>query len=234
MAMDTIAKARAIPDELRSSRREQNVFAPARFALVPKFLIDVLTRPASRRPRLCGVHPTEIGPKEAERRMIGSDSHARQQTLAMLDTTTGEVVKATLKHEGNNVREFYSNLPWPVRVGIEATGSTQWSVSLLRRTRNRMSGGSSGRDSSGRATKKQKHDRRDADLLLSLLVEERFPAICTYERTARPADFIAAPTPVGMPAGQNTKCAAGHCLVARLPTSGAYQRMTANIGGIAG
>lgn len=43
-------------------------------------------------------------------------------------------------------------------------------------TGDRMSGGSSSRDSSGRATKK-KHDRRDADLLLSLLVEERFPSI---------------------------------------------------------
>jgi len=26
----------------------------------------------------------------------------------------------TLKHEGNNVREFYSKLPRPVRVAIEA------------------------------------------------------------------------------------------------------------------
>jgi hypothetical protein len=32
--------------------------------------------------------------------------HARQQTLAMLDTTTGEVVEVTLQHEGDNVREF--------------------------------------------------------------------------------------------------------------------------------
>ena len=34
-------------------------------------------------------------------RIIGCDLHARQQTLAMLDTTTGEVVKTTLQHEGN-------------------------------------------------------------------------------------------------------------------------------------
>jgi len=47
----------------------------------------------------------------------------------MLDTTTGEVATMTLKHEGNNVREFYSKLPRPVRVGIEATGSVQRSVS---------------------------------------------------------------------------------------------------------
>jgi hypothetical protein len=49
----------------------------------------------------------------------------------MLDTATGEVVKTTLKHEGNTVREFYSSLTWPVRVGIEATGSMQWFLSLM-------------------------------------------------------------------------------------------------------
>ena len=29
------------------------------------------------------------------------------------------------------MREFYSNLPRPVRVGIEATGSMQWFVNLM-------------------------------------------------------------------------------------------------------
>ena len=64
-------------------------------------------------------------------KIIGCDLHARQQTLAMLDTTTGEVENITLKHEGNNVREFYCNLARPVRVGIEATGSMQWFVNLM-------------------------------------------------------------------------------------------------------
>ncbi len=36
-----------------------------------------------------------------------------------------------LKHESNNVREFYSTLPRPVRVGIEATGSMQWFVNFI-------------------------------------------------------------------------------------------------------
>ena len=36
----------------------------------------------------------------------------------MLDTETGEVVNRTLQHEGNEVREFYSELPRPVLVGI--------------------------------------------------------------------------------------------------------------------
>jgi len=49
-------------------------------------------------------------------KIIGCDLHARQQTLAMLDSPTGEVVNVTLKHEGDNVREFYSKLARPVRV----------------------------------------------------------------------------------------------------------------------
>ena len=66
-------------------------------------------------------------------RIIGCDLHARQQTLAMLDTTTGEVVNATLKHQGNLVREFNANLPGPARVGIEATGSMQWLTAVDRK-----------------------------------------------------------------------------------------------------
>jgi len=86
-------------------------------------------------------------------RIIGCDLHSRQQTLAMLDTATGEVVRKTLKHEGDNVREFYSMLPHPVRVGIEATGSMRWFVNLMEELGNRKPGGPSGRDSSGRAAK---------------------------------------------------------------------------------
>jgi hypothetical protein len=74
---------------------------------------------------------TALGPKEAEMRIIGCDLHAPQQTVAILDPTTGEVVRMTLTHEGDNVREFYSSLPQPVRVGIEATGSMQWFVNLM-------------------------------------------------------------------------------------------------------
>jgi len=64
-------------------------------------------------------------------RIIGCDLHARQQSVAMLDTETGEVVNRTLMHEGKEVREFYSQLPRPVLVGIEAIGPTQWFLNLL-------------------------------------------------------------------------------------------------------
>jgi hypothetical protein len=35
-------------------------------------------------------------------RIIACDLHTRQQTMAMPDTTTGEVVEKTLTHQGSN------------------------------------------------------------------------------------------------------------------------------------
>jgi hypothetical protein len=73
---------------------------------------------------------TALGSKEAEMRMIGCDLHAAQQSIAILDGDTGEVVERTLKHEGDQVREFYAALRAPVVVGIEATGSMGWFLRL--------------------------------------------------------------------------------------------------------
>ena len=84
----------------------------------------------------------------------------------MLDTETGEVVNVTLMHEGNEVREFYSKLPHPVLVGIEATVSIQWFLNLMEEfgIECRV-----GHPATIRAAepRKQKHDRRDAELILS-------------------------------------------------------------------
>ena len=109
-------------------------------------------------------------------RIIGCDLHARQQTLAMLETTTGEVVNLTLMHEGNEVREFYAQLPRPVLVGIEATGSMYWFLDLMAELEIECR---VGHPATIRAAepRKQKHDRRDAELILRLLAENRFPAI---------------------------------------------------------
>jgi transposase len=112
---------------------------------------------------------TVLGPKEAEMRIIGCDLHARQQAVAMLDSATGEVVTMTLKHEGNNVREFYSSLPRPARVGIEATGSMQWFVNLMEELGIECQVGHPAKIRAAEP-RKQKHDRRDADLILKLRV----------------------------------------------------------------
>ena len=46
-------------------------------------------------------------------KIVGCDLHARQQTIAMVDTETGEFTEKTLSHEGNAVRAFYAG--WRVR-----------------------------------------------------------------------------------------------------------------------
>jgi len=86
------------------------------------------------------------------------------------------MVNLTLMHEGNEVREFYSQLPRPVLVGIEATGSMQWFLNLMDELGIECQ---VGHPATIRAAepRKQKHDRRDADLILKLLAEQRFPAI---------------------------------------------------------
>jgi transposase len=109
-------------------------------------------------------------------RIIGCDLHARQQTLATLDTITGEVVNLTLMHEGNSVREFYSKLPPPVIVGIEATGSMHWFLDLMEELGIECRVGHPAQIRAAEP-REQKHDRRDAELILKLLAENRFPAI---------------------------------------------------------
>ncbi len=108
--------------------------------------------------------------------IIGCDLHARQQTIAMLDTDTGEMVEKTIQHEGDQVREFYAALPRPVLVGIEATGSMQWFLQLMEEL---QIGCRVGHPAKIRAAepRQQKHDRRDAQLLMQLLAENRFPTI---------------------------------------------------------
>jgi len=94
----------------------------------------------------------------------------------MLDTETGEVVNLTLMHEGNNVREFYSKLPPPALVGIEATGAMQWFLKLMEELGIECRVGHPAQIRAAEP-RKQKQDRRDADLILKLLAENRFPAI---------------------------------------------------------
>src|SRR5256714_11316369 len=67
-------------------------------------------------------------------RIIGVDLHARQQTVAALDTDSGEVMETTLQHspqDQEEVRSFYAALPRPALVGLEASGSMQWFLGLL-------------------------------------------------------------------------------------------------------
>jgi transposase len=109
-------------------------------------------------------------------RIIGCDLHKSEQTIAMLDRDTGEEVERTLKHDGEAVRNFYASLEAPVVVGIEATGSMGWFLQLLDELGISCHVGHPAAIRKAEV-RRQKHDRRDARLLLKLLSEDRFPTI---------------------------------------------------------
>src|SRR6516164_6682665 len=110
-------------------------------------------------------------------KIVGCDLHARQQTIAMVDMETGEITEKTLSHEGNAVGGFYAGLEGPVVVGIEATGAMQWFLELLEELGIKCRVGHPAKIRAAE-TRKQKHDRRDARLVLDLLMmEDRFPDI---------------------------------------------------------
>jgi hypothetical protein len=109
-------------------------------------------------------------------RLVGCDLHASQQSIAMLDRDTGEIVERTLTHEDGAVREFYAAIPPPVVVGIEATGSMGWFLRLMEELAIECRVGHPTAIRKAE-TRRQKHDRRDAALLLQLSAEDRLPAI---------------------------------------------------------
>src|SRR5215470_12003687 len=65
--------------------------------------------------------------------LVGCDLHSRKQQVAVLDTTTGEVLEQELAHDGDTVERFYRALRPPVTIGIETTGYTQWFHTLMHR-----------------------------------------------------------------------------------------------------
>jgi transposase len=107
---------------------------------------------------------------------IGVDFHPHQQTVAWCDTRTGETKTIDLAHDIEKVREFYSSLPEPATVGIEASGRAVWFENMLFETGHKLFVGNPVLIRK-RATSRHKNDRRDAELILELLLRDEFPAI---------------------------------------------------------
>jgi len=63
--------------------------------------------------------------------IVGCDLHTRYQQIAMVDTETSELVQRRLEYESGEAGVFYAGLKGAVRVGIEATGHTQWFEAML-------------------------------------------------------------------------------------------------------
>jgi transposase len=93
----------------------------------------------------------------------------------MLDKETGELVERRLLHT-EEARAFYEGLQGPVVVGIETSGNTHWFESLLSRCGHELWIGDAAAIARQEG-RKQKHDRRDATLILKLMMENRFPKI---------------------------------------------------------
>ena len=108
--------------------------------------------------------------------LIGCDFHPSWQQVSWLDRGTGETGDHKLVHEPGAVEKFYRRFPAGSRIGIEATGNCQWFMELMNRLGHELWVGDAAKIRAS-DVRQQKHDKRDARLLVQLLTEERFPRI---------------------------------------------------------
>lgn len=113
--------------------------------------------------------------------LIGCDFHPSWQQVSWLDRGTGETGDHKLVHEAGAVEKFYQRFPAGSRMGMEATGNCQWFLELLTRLGHEVWIGDAAKIRASDA-RQQKHDKRDARLLVQLLAEERFPRIWVPSR----------------------------------------------------
>jgi transposase len=105
--------------------------------------------------------------------IIGVDFHPEFQQIASVDTETGEVQEKRLAH-GEEAEAFYRALAGQkVRVGMEASGHGRWFERLVAELQFELLIGDAA-EIRTRRVRKQKTDRQDAQLILRLLLEDRF------------------------------------------------------------
>ena len=110
--------------------------------------------------------------------IIACDYHPGLQQIAWVDTETGECGERRLTHR-EEAEQFYQSLKQrnaAVRVGMESSGHSRWFERLLRQLEFELWIGDAAEIRTKRV-RKQKTDRQDAQLLLRLMMEDRFPRI---------------------------------------------------------
>jgi transposase len=108
--------------------------------------------------------------------IIGCDFHPGFQQVAIFDNRTGEMQEKRLQHR-EEAEQFYRGLgSHEVRVGMEACGHYPWFERLLEELGMELWFGDAARVRAS-VVRKQKTDRRDAEHLMRLLIEDRFPQI---------------------------------------------------------
>jgi len=114
-------------------------------------------------------------------RIIGCDYHPSWQQICWMETSTGETGEQKLEHASGEAERFYRRLPEHVLMGMESAGNCQWFVELLTALGHELWIGDAAKIRAS-DSRQQKRDRRDAALLLKLLLEGRFPRIWTGHR----------------------------------------------------
>src|SRR5881275_1425121 len=110
--------------------------------------------------------------------IIGVDYHPEFQQIAWVDTETGELKEARLHHP-EAAERYYRELAEQqvqVRIGMEASGHARWLERLLAELQFELWIGDAAEIRTKRV-RKQKTDRQDAQLILQLMLEDRFPEI---------------------------------------------------------
>ena len=111
--------------------------------------------------------------------IIGVDYHPSFQQIAFFMEGTGECGERQLNHSDGEAERFYRDLQQRgirVRVGMEASGYSRWFERLLAELGFEVWIGDPA-EIKTRRVKRQKTDRQDAQLLLKLMLEDRFPQI---------------------------------------------------------
>jgi transposase len=108
--------------------------------------------------------------------IIGCDFHPGWQQVAWLDLETGDTGEAQLEHSNGEAERWYRQLAGPSLIGLEATGNCDWFVELLQKLGHEVWIGDAAKIRAS-YVRKQKNDRRDAQHLLTLLREGRFPRL---------------------------------------------------------
>jgi len=111
-------------------------------------------------------------------RIIGCDYHPSWQQISWVDTLTGETEERKLDHASGEAEKFYRQLPGPAVIGMESTGNCQWFVEMATTAGHEVWIGDAAKIRASEV-RQQKNDRRDAALILKLLLEGRFPRIWT-------------------------------------------------------
>jgi len=110
--------------------------------------------------------------------IVGCDYHPGFQQIAFVDTDTGELQERRLQHR-EEAERFYRDLAargMKVRVGMEASGQGRWFERLVAELSFELWIGDAA-EIRAKRVRKQKTDRQDAQHILTLLTEDRFPRI---------------------------------------------------------